>query len=110
MTLTADGKHLLTDVVTSIGVLIGIVLVAILHWEILDPIVALLVGINIIYTGYRLLRRSVIGLLDAALPAEEATQIDAVLDRYRNEQHIDFHAVLHHLNAGDDAFGKQTLT
>lgn len=93
MTLTADGKHLLTDVVTSVGVLIGIVLVSILHWEILDPIVALLVGINIVYTGYGLLRRSVIGLLDAALPAEEAAQIDAVLDRYRNEQHIDFHAV-----------------
>jgi cation diffusion facilitator family transporter len=93
ITLTADGKHLLTDVVTSVGVLIGIALVAILHWEILDPIVALLVGVNIVHTGYGLLRRSVSGLLDAALPADEAAQIDAVLDRYRSEQHIDFHAV-----------------
>ena len=93
MTLVADGKHLLTDVVTSVGVLVGVALVAILGWERLDPIVALLVGVNILFTGYGLLRRSVIGLLDAALPAEDVAAVNAVFDRYRAAEPVDFHAL-----------------
>lgn len=91
ITLVADGKHLLTDVVTSAGVLVGIALVAIFGWDLLDPIVALLVGVNILFTGYGLLRRSVTGLLDASLPPEDVVEVEAVLDRYRTEHGIDFH-------------------
>jgi cation diffusion facilitator family transporter len=90
ITLVADGKHLLTDVVTSAGVLVGIGLVAIFDWELLDPIVALLVGLNILVTGYGLVRRSVSGILDAALPAEDVARIESILDRYRRDG-IDFH-------------------
>ena len=90
ITLIADGKHLLTDVWTSAGVLVGIALVAIFDWRLLDPLVALLVGLNILRTGYSLLRRSVVGLLDAALPAEEVDKVEAVLERHRAEQGVDF--------------------
>jgi cation diffusion facilitator family transporter len=92
LVLIADGKHLLTDVVTSAGVLVGIALVAIFDWELLDPIVALLVGVNILVTGSGLLRRSVSGMLDAALPGEDIEAIESILDRYRREG-IDFHAL-----------------
>jgi len=92
LTLVADGKHLLTDVVTSAGVLVGVALVAVTGWDRLDPIVALLVGVNIMYTGVGLLRRSISGILDAALPAEDLAAIHEILDRYR-ERGIDFHAL-----------------
>jgi cation diffusion facilitator family transporter len=88
--LIADGKHLLTDVWTSAGVLLGIGLVAIFDWDVLDPIVALLVGVNILHTGAQLLRRSVVGLLDASLPPEDATKVQTVIDRYRVEHGVDF--------------------
>lgn len=89
--LEADGKHLLTDVWTSAGVVVGVALVAILDWEQLDPIVALVVGANILYTGYGLVRRSVIGLLGAALPDHDVAHIDAVIARYRKEEPVLFH-------------------
>lgn len=85
ITLVADGKHLLTDVWTSVGVLVGIGLVALFGWYVLDPIVALLVGLNILRIGYGLVRESVVGLLDAALPADDVAQVQQVLDRYRDE-------------------------
>ena len=93
LALTADGRHLLTDVVTSVGVLVGIALVAIFRWDVLDPIVALLVGANILSTGYGLLRRSVTALLDAAIPPEELAQVNEVLDHYRSIEPVDFHAL-----------------
>lgn len=71
ITLEADGKHLLTDVWTSVGVLVAIGLVAVTGWTILDPIIAIAVGVNILFTGYVLVRRSVVGLLDSALPEDE---------------------------------------
>jgi cation diffusion facilitator family transporter len=92
ITLEADGRHLLTDVVTSAGVLVGVALVAIFDLELLDPIVALLVGVNILFTGYQLLQRSISGILDAALPAGDVAEIESLLDRYRAEG-IDFHAL-----------------
>lgn len=79
ITLEADGKHLLTDVWTSAGVLVAIGLVALTGWTILDPIIAILVGLNILYTGYLLVRRSVVGLLDSALPDEELAVVSAVV-------------------------------
>lgn len=79
ITLEADGKHLLTDVWTSVGVLVGIGLVALTNWAPLDPLVAIGVGINILFTGCQLVRRSVVGLLDAALPEDELAIVSAVL-------------------------------
>jgi cation diffusion facilitator family transporter len=67
VTLTADGKHLWTDVVTSAGVIAGILLVYLTGWDRLDPIVAILVGANIIVTGIRLIRESTGGLMDETL-------------------------------------------
>jgi len=91
--LVADGRHLLTDVVTSAGVLVGIALVAIFEWEVLDPVVALLVGVNILVTGWALLGRSVTGLLDAAIPPDEAARVEELLRAYRDECPVDFHAL-----------------
>jgi cation diffusion facilitator family transporter len=90
LTLVADGEHLLTDVWTSVGVVAGVTLVAIFHWVALDPIVALLVGVNILRVGLRLVRRSLVGLLDAALPDEDVAAIDAVLDRHRERHGVEF--------------------
>lgn len=89
-TLVADGKHLLTDVWTSVGVLVGITLVAVTGWQQLDPLVALAVGVNILWTGYRLLHGSLSGLLSASLPAHEHAQIDAILEQYRSEHDMTF--------------------
>jgi cation diffusion facilitator family transporter len=81
ITLEADGKHLLTDVWTSVGVLVAIGLVALTGWQILDPLIALVVGLNILLTGALLVRRSVVGLLDAALPPEDVATVSAALAR-----------------------------
>lgn len=68
--LEADGKHLLTDVWTSAGVIVGILIVKLTGIYILDPIIAILVAINIIYTGYQLISRSASGLMDASISEE----------------------------------------
>jgi len=90
--LEADAQHLMTDVWTSAGVLAGIGLVAISGWQRLDPIVALLVAANIVWTGVQLIRRSALGLLDTAIPAEEQKALHAILDRH-GPLGIRFHAV-----------------
>jgi cation diffusion facilitator family transporter len=82
ITLEADAQHLLTDVWTSVGIVIGIGVVALTGWTRLDPIIALVVAINILWTGVKLLRRSVLGLLDATLPEAEQAAIKQVLARY----------------------------
>jgi cation diffusion facilitator family transporter len=92
ITLEADGKHLLTDVWTSVGVIVGVGLVGITGWQPLDPIVALAVGLNILVTGWLLIRRSGAGLLDAALPPDDRAAIEAVIAAYE-AQGIEFHAV-----------------
>jgi cation diffusion facilitator family transporter len=90
--LEADGHHLLTDVWTSAGVIVGVGIAALTGWLWLDPAVALLVGANIVWTGWRLALRSAHGLLDASLPAKERERLEATLDRYRGEG-FRFHAV-----------------
>ena len=70
ITLEADGRHLLTDVWTSVGVLVGLGLVLLTGWRVLDPLIGLAVGVNILFTGYALVSRSIIGLLDGTLPPE----------------------------------------
>lgn len=92
-TLSADGRHLMTDVVTSVAVIIGVGLVALTNLQVLDPIVAILAGINILWTGWRLIRSSSEGLMDIALPPEDEAKIEGVLDRFRADGEIDFHAV-----------------
>jgi cation diffusion facilitator family transporter len=81
ITLEADAKHLMTDVWTSAGIVAGlaVVIFAPPSWQILDPIMAALVGLNIIHTGIDLIRRSWDGLMDAALPEEEVAAIEAVV-------------------------------
>lgn len=92
-TLVADGKHLMTDVVTSAAVLVGVGLVAITKLQILDPIVALVAGANILWTGFGLIRTSVDGLMDIALPEATNNALNVVLDRYRKPDEVEFHAV-----------------
>jgi cation diffusion facilitator family transporter len=93
ITLEADARHLMTDVITSAGVIAGIVAVTFTDWNRLDPIIALIVAGNIVWTGYNLMRRSAQGLLDMALPEEEIAVIEDVLDRHRQEGVVDMHAL-----------------
>lgn len=102
ITLEADAHHLLTDVWTSVGVIVGVGLVWASGWLWLDPLLALLVAANILWTGWRLLGRSAAGLMDVALPPEELQAIDRILARYRS-QGLDFHA-LRTRQAGSRAF------
>jgi cation diffusion facilitator family transporter len=92
ITLEADGQHLMTDVWTSVGVIGGIAIVAFTNWYILDPILAILVALNIIWTGVKLLQRSVAGFMDASLPANEQLLVDKVIARYQ-ERGVQFHAL-----------------
>lgn len=92
ITLEADAHHLLTDVWTSVGVILGVGLVWLTGWLWLDPVIALLVAANIIWTGWQLLRRSAAGLMDVSIPEDEMATIEAVLANYRR-QGISFHAL-----------------
>ena len=92
ITLEADGQHLLTDVWTSAGVIVGVGAAALTGWHALDPVVALMVAGNIVWTGFRLMQRSVAGLMDASLPESEQRAVEAVLARYR-QQGVEFHAL-----------------
>ncbi|BBD58934.1 cation diffusion facilitator family transporter [Nostoc sp. HK-01] len=92
ITLRADAHHLLTDVWTSGGVILGIFLVQVTGWLILDPIIALLVAVNIIWAGFNLLRETFSGLLDTALPKEEQEIIRQIFSEYEH-QNIQFHAM-----------------
>ncbi len=109
ITLEADGKHLMTDVWTTIGILIGVGLIAIGNhfdptlelaralgmsgWEILDPIIAIIVAIHILWAGTQLIQRTVSGLMDAALPENELSEIVEVLEHFADEQHVTYHAL-----------------
>lgn len=102
ITVEADGKHLLTDVWTSVGVVVGVAAVAISGWERLDPIVAFAVAGNIIFTGTLLLRRSAAGLMDRALPPELQREIRDALAPF-GPRGVRFHA-LRTRQAGRRAF------
>ena len=90
--LEADGHHLMTDVWTSAGVFIGLILVLLTGASWLDPVVAIAVALNIVITGTRLLQRSARGLLDVSLPKAERDRIDGLLRTFR-DRGVDFHAV-----------------
>ncbi|HSE90239.1 MAG TPA: cation diffusion facilitator family transporter [Candidatus Binatia bacterium] len=102
ITLEADAHHLMTDVWTSAGVVLGVGAVALTGWVRLDPIIALVVAANILRIGWQLLGRSVRGLMDATLPAAERDAIKRVLNRYES-QGIQYHA-LRTRQAGTRAF------
>jgi cation diffusion facilitator family transporter len=102
ITLEADAHHLMTDVWTSAGVIAGVGLVWATGWLWLDPVIALLVALNIVWTGWQLLQRSAAGLMDVSVPAADLKAIEDVLDRYRR-QGLDFHA-LRTRQAGSRAF------
>jgi cation diffusion facilitator family transporter len=92
ITLEADAQHLMTDVWTSVGVVGGVGIVALTGWQLLDPIIAIIVGLNIVWTAAQLLRRSTAGLMDAALPPHEQQLIETVMAKYR-ERGVEFHAL-----------------
>lgn len=92
--LEADGHHLMSDVWTSAGVVAGVALVALTGWLILDPLIALAVALQIVWTGFRLMRRSFTGLLDAAIPEAERAVIEKIFAEYRPRYGIEFHALL----------------
>jgi cation diffusion facilitator family transporter len=96
ITLRADAHHLFTDVWTSLGVLVGLLLVRLTGWLPLDPIVALLTAANIVWTGVDLLLETGHGLLDRAIPREDRALLSGVLDGLRERHQGDgivFHAL-----------------
>jgi len=90
--LEADGKHLLTDVWTSAGVLVGMGLVALTGWDVLDPVIAIGVAVNIVVAGVILIRDSTAGLMDSALPESDHDVIRQILAKYSGPE-VTFHAV-----------------
>ena len=102
LTLIADGKHILTDSITSIGVLIGIIMVMLTSYTVLDPIVAIIVALNILGTGYKLIRQSIGGLMLETDP-ELLKKISEKLSSFRKEYWIDIHE-LRYWKSGDGMF------
>lgn len=92
-TLAADAQHLLTDVWTSAGVVVGMGAVAVTGWQSLDPLIALGVAIQIVFAGIRLVRRSIHGLMDTSLPAHEMDKVVDILETYKERENIWYHAL-----------------
>ncbi|GBO55484.1 cobalt-zinc-cadmium resistance protein [Pseudanabaena sp. lw0831] len=92
ITLRADAHHLLTDVWTSVGVILGLLLVSVTGWLILDPLIALLVAANIVWTGVKLIQESGSALLDVSIPLQERQMIKEILSSYDRNQ-VQFHAI-----------------
>lgn len=93
ITLEADGRHLMTDVWTSAAVLTGVALVVITGWLRLDPLIALGVSLHILWTGFGLMRRSVRGLLDPAISAEDQSEVSKLFEEYSRRYGVSFHAL-----------------
>lgn len=85
ITLEADGQHLMSDVWTSVGVVVGVGAAVLTGWTRLDPLVAIVVGLKIGYEGLRIFQRSVRGLMDSPIAAGEREAVEAILDGYRPE-------------------------
>ncbi|MDP2362406.1 MAG: cation diffusion facilitator family transporter [Ignavibacteria bacterium] len=102
LTLIADGKHVLTDSITSFGVIVAVLLVIITDIQILDPIVAILVALNILFTGYKLIRESIGGLMNEVKP-ETLNKLSNKLISIKKEYWIDIHE-LRFWQSGDKVF------
>lgn len=100
ITLEADAHHLLTDVWTSAGVIVGVGAVALTGWQRLDPLIAIAVAVNILWTGFRLVRRSFGGLLDRAVPVAQREALRVVQARYETDHGVAFHALRTRQSAG----------
>lgn len=102
LTLIADGKHVLTDSYTSIGIVVGLVLVLITNFLILDPLIAIAVALNILFTGFKLIRESIGGLMNET---DKATlqQIADTLRKIKKNYWIDVHH-LRYWKSGDSVF------
>lgn len=83
----------MTDVWTSMGVIAGVAFVAITGWERFDPIVAIAVAVHILWMGWRLIHRSAMGLLDAAIPAADRAALVEILERYERTEGMRWHAL-----------------
>jgi len=93
ITLEADGRHLMTDVWTSAAVIAGVALVYITGWLRLDALIALAVSAHILWTGFGLVRRSVRGLLDPAISAQDQAEVTKLIDEYSRRYGVSFHAL-----------------
>lgn len=93
ISLEADAHHLMTDVWTSAGVISGVAIAGFTGWTILDPVLAIAVAINIVWTSFQLIRRSVSGLMDTALPGDQQKLIESVMTKY-HAKGVSFHALL----------------
>ncbi len=91
--LEADGNHLLTDVWTTVGILFALMLVWLTGWREADPIAAIVVSIGIAFTGYKLIKKSILGLMDTAIAPEELAKVQNVLEKYVQTHGVDFHAL-----------------
>ena len=94
ITLEADGRHLMTDVWTSVGVIAGVVLIAQTGWLLLDPLIALAVAAHIVWEGFGLMRRSVSGLLDVSISQLDQGEITKLFAEYSRRYGVSFHALL----------------
>ena len=92
ITLTAGAHHLLADVWTSGGVVVGVAIVALTGWQPLDPLLAIIVALHILRSGLRLVRQAINGLMDTSLPASELAQVVTILEKY-SSQKVRFHAL-----------------
>ena len=77
--LEADGRHIMTDVVTSAGVIVGLIASIVTGWAILDPLLAIIVAINILWQGWKVIGQSVQGLMDVAAPLEDTMRIRTII-------------------------------
>ena len=102
LVLEADGRHLMTDVWTSVGVIVGVLAVRLTGWNQLDPIVALAVAANIVVMGIALMRRFTAGLMDRSLPPNEQALVERALESLTQDD-VHFHA-LRTRRAGQRAF------
>ena len=102
LTLVADGRHVLTDSITSFGVIVAILLVIITDIQLLDPIIAILVALNILFTGYKLIRESIGGLMNEVKP-ETLNKLSDKLISIKKEYWIDIHE-LRFWHSGDKVF------
>ncbi len=96
MALEGDGKHLMTDVVTSVGVAVGVGLVTVTGALWLDPVVAILVAANVSREAFGLIKRAADGLMDRALPADEVAQIEETLGRFSARDHVNWRGLRTH--------------
>jgi cation diffusion facilitator family transporter len=92
ITIEADARHLMTDVWTTVGIIAGIILVKFTNWQILDPIMAILVAVSILYTGAKLIIRSTDGLMDEKLSEKDLKIIMEILENHKSKG-LDYHAL-----------------